>query len=125
MCRAQLTNELIFSNLVLIHKAPNQCVIPSELIVRNGNESDLRDELINYLLLADLIENEYDDLHFYLTALGYEVINEGFWSDPKLVALPERRTIQDTYSSPVEKRPTAYRPSLRVQVFLFGGLLVF
>lgn len=84
-----ISNELVYANLKLIHESKNQSIQPENFISLNGSKLKDKGDLMNYLLKYDLIETEDQENVFYLTDIGYEVIDRGFWYDPDLDMIDE------------------------------------
>lgn len=86
MAEFKLTNEIIYKNLVLIDESGDKGVHVSNFIHDSGaklSESDSSD-LIAYLLKYDLVEIEDTDDIYFLTDVGYNVLESDGWHDPEL-----------------------------------------
>lgn len=85
--------ELVNINLALIHKAENQSLHLSKFKNISGTYLQNPNELINFLIIEDLIENESieNDGIYYLTENGYWFVEESYWTDYEAASIELER----------------------------------
>lgn len=80
---SMLTNEHI-RNLELIFNTDGQVISAKEFVDENGNPAADSDRIIAELTTMDYIENENEYTIFYLTTLGYEVLERVKQGKPEI-----------------------------------------
>ena len=124
----KLTNELIFQNILQLQQAEKEGVNKDKFIDHNGAFLKDSDFLIAYLLKYDLIETEEDENVFFLTDVGYKVLEIGGWYDADLVEsneAPESRELKYSSTSDEEKKKPKkpYLTSLKGQAVVLSILV--